>query len=70
MRNRLIIAISLPIIIFLWIIGWTLFCLETNTRQYELKRKTCEKHETQPTITILTDPIYDLKNIETRSDSN
>jgi len=39
MRNRVVVIILLPVIILLWIIGWTLFWIGSQNRPKKTRNK-------------------------------
>jgi len=40
MRNRLVVITLLPVIIFLWIIGWSLFWIGSQNKPQKTKNET------------------------------
>jgi len=40
MRNRIVVIMLLPIVIFLWVIGWSLFWIGSQTKPHRTQNKT------------------------------
>ena len=62
MRNRVVVILVLPIVIFLWLIGWSLFWMGSQTQLSEIE-DVVEEDEMNRAIALYEECSAHLRNL-------
>ncbi|MCX8153894.1 MAG: hypothetical protein N3E52_05630 [Candidatus Bathyarchaeota archaeon] len=61
-RNRAVILMLLPAIIFIWVIGWSLYWIGQQKDQYKINQSTLKKKEHVHLIPIVFEDPLETRN--------
>jgi flagellar basal body-associated protein FliL len=53
-RNRLTVLLTLPVVVFLWVIGWSLYWIGSKSREVDQKKKRKSFSLKESSIAVLT----------------